>query len=388
MAKYSEPLQINELVAAAAGDTLIMEHNDPPDTPMEQDTILLDVQIQKAHSATAESVAIAPEDTQMIEQDTPLQAAQIENALIQYDGAGSSDPSSGPAEDESGAENADTIALRKAVATETAEWAQMVRQQKMARLETQKMGNREGSSSSSYDEFTPALLFCKDKAARPESTAKNGGISSPNVNEAGPAKPNATDKPQTLRHKLSSSFKRLLAENLVGKEMQASITQLHFQLNKIEELVIQHRENTFTGEDIMDAIMKLTQAVLRVERKLPDQKASPSKGNNANTTGSIKNSTKSLHANRKTDSPNKRPRFSNSSTSSSVQEPADVIVSERAARAQGVPKFATHREACQSVKIEELEEENENLLARIKHLEKQVNDRSSSVRGHSRIASR
>ena len=397
-----EPSQINEPAAAAAGDTLIMEHNDPPDTPMEQDTILLDAQIQKAHSATAESVAIAPEDTQMTEQDTPLQAAQNENAQMQYDGAGSSDPSSGPTEDESVAENAGTIALRKAVATETAEWAQMVRQQKMARLETQKMSNRDGSSSNSYDEFTPALLFCKDKAAKPDSTAKSGGISSPNVNgmfiwtgvyiylciEADPAKPNATDKPQTLKHKLSSSFKRLLAENLVGKEMQASITQLHFQLNKIEELMIQHRENTFTGEDIMDAITKLTQAVLRVERKLPDQKASPSKGNNANTTGSIKNSTKYLHANNKTDSPNKRPRFSNSSTGSSVQEPADVIVSERAPRAQGVPKFATHREACQSVKIEELEEENEKLLARIKHLEKQVNDRSSSVRGHSSIASR
>lgn len=177
-----EPSQINEPAGAAAGDTLIMEHNDPPDTPMEQDTILLDIQIQKAHSATAESVASAPEDTQMIEQDTPLQAAQNDNAQIQYDGAGSSDPSSGPAEDESGAENADTIALRKAVATETAEWAQMVRQQKLARLEAQKMGNREGSSSDIYDESTPTLLFCKDKAAMPESTAKSGGISSPNGN--------------------------------------------------------------------------------------------------------------------------------------------------------------------------------------------------------------
>ena len=169
--------------------------------------------------------------------------------------------------------------------------------------------------------------------------------------------------------------------------MQVSITQLHSQLNKIEELVIQHRENTFTGEDMVDAITKLTQAVLRVEGKLPDQKVSPSKSNDAHTTGGVKNSSNPPRANSKTIGPNKRPRFSESSIGSSVQEQADVVMSEGAASHQRVSMFASHHEACQSIKIEELEDENEKLHARIKQLEKQVKDSASSVCGHKRVAS-
>jgi hypothetical protein len=160
--------------------------------------------------------------------------------------------------------------------------------------------------------------------------------------------------------------------------MQASISQLHLQLNKIEELVIQHHENTFTGEEMLDAITKLTQAVIKVEGKLPDQKGSTPKGIAASTTDGTKDSISPV-ANRKSTGPNKRARFSDSSTSTSAPDPGDVVMGEGAASANGASGFATHLEACQSVKIEELEEENRKLHDRVKVLEADVRAQTNTI---------
>lgn len=67
----------------------------------------------------------------------------------------------------------------------------MVHVQKLARREAivkaQGMANRETtalerSGSDNDDESTPALLFCKDKAAQPNGQVKSGGISGQNGN--------------------------------------------------------------------------------------------------------------------------------------------------------------------------------------------------------------
>jgi hypothetical protein len=165
----------------------------------------------------------------------------------------------------------------------------------------------------------------------------------------------------------------------VGKEMQASISQLHLQLNKIEELIIQHHENTFTGEEMLDAITKLTQAVIRIEGRLLGQNGSTPKGINSSTADGTKDSVISPLANRKSTGSNKRARLSDSSTSTSAPEPGDVVIGEGAASTQGATEFATHREACQSVKIEELEEENKKLSNRVKLLEADVRAQTNTI---------
>lgn len=95
----------------------MMERNAPEDIPMmEQDTPLSDIQAEDAHSAAAKSAAIAPEDTPMMEQDALMSDAETGNGRTTAShGVRSSDHSSGSAENESGVEDPDTIALRKAV---------------------------------------------------------------------------------------------------------------------------------------------------------------------------------------------------------------------------------------------------------------------------------
>jgi hypothetical protein len=150
----------NDLVAAVPGDASMLGQEALEDTPMtEIDTPLSDIQTENVHSNPA---AATLEDAPMMEDGAPIV------------GAVNTTSSSNPTERGDEVEDSDAATLRMAVDTETAEWAEMVRQKKLAREKgSGKKTAHENSSSEGDDESATSLLFCKDKNDQPDSATQS-----------------------------------------------------------------------------------------------------------------------------------------------------------------------------------------------------------------------